>query len=74
MICAPAGTPTLIVDWLDKTFTQIGRADGLVTRFEVAGGPVGETMRPTLFASTLEAEVARVRSRLDTRKKPLEMM
>lgn len=37
MICVPAGTLTLIIEWLDKTFTQISGADGMATRFEADG-------------------------------------
>jgi hypothetical protein len=64
MICVPAGTLTLIIEWLDKTFTQISGADGMATRFEADGRLVGETMSPTRIASVLEAEVARARSLL----------
>ncbi|MBR1159458.1 hypothetical protein [Bradyrhizobium elkanii] len=65
MICAPAGTLTLIFDWLGKTFSQISGAEGVVTRFEAAEGLVGEAMSPTQIATILEAEVAQVRSLLE---------
>lgn len=72
-VLAPAGTPTAIVDQLNKTFTQISRADGMAARFENAGGLLGETMSPTQFAAFLETEVARIRSLVKTRNITLEM-
>ena len=66
MICVATGTLTLIVRWLDIAFTQISRAEAMATRFEAAGVLVGETMNPIQIASILEAEVARLRSLLET--------
>ena len=37
----------------------------MATRFEAAGGLVGETMSPTQIAGILEAEVARIRILLE---------
>ncbi|MFB9267681.1 hypothetical protein ACFFWD_31865 [Bradyrhizobium erythrophlei] len=73
MICAPAGTLTLILDWLDKTLTQISRADGLATlrSRRMTGWRNDE---PDTIRQHLEAEVARLRSLFEARKSPLEMI
>jgi tripartite-type tricarboxylate transporter receptor subunit TctC len=72
-VLAPAGTPMPIVDWLNETLTRISKADGMASRFEAAGGLLGETMTPTQFGRFLETEVTRVRTLVKTRNIALEM-